>query len=325
MATILRSGIVGTLFCLGFLLQADVLPVSSVASDTASEEAAEPQQIPENEKPFWENAQAFVDAYARRDAESIRKLFTPEAEFYDEFGELTVGRDAIVAMFKDVFETSPEAMLEEIKLERVRFITADVAMEEGVSFSTDFSGGPRYSSRYVAIYVKGDDGIWRINTLKDFPRENAGHRDELHQLSWLIGAWVSEDEGSVVRTNCRLSEDGNYLLREFDIQIEGRRAMNGVQRIGWDPIRKQPRSWVFDSRGGFLEGFWSRNGDQWIVTSSGVTADGETATGTAVYTIIDEEMLTWEYRHLVVGNELREDVEPVVMVRRPPEPAAASE
>ena len=101
--------------------------------------------------------------------------------------------------------------------------------------------------------------------------------------------------------------------------------MDGVQRIGWDPLRRQLRSWTFDSTGGFSEGFWSRNGDQWIVTSTGVTSDGESASGTAVYHIIDAERVTWEYRNLVVGNELREGVAPVPMVRRPPSPQAAAE
>ena len=61
----------------------------------AQEKAA--SQIPPEEKPFWDSAQAFVDAYAQRDAAALGKLFTEDAEFYDEFGERTEGRTALVA------------------------------------------------------------------------------------------------------------------------------------------------------------------------------------------------------------------------------------
>ena len=66
-----------------------------------------------------------------------------------------------------------------------------------------------------------------------------------------------------------------------------------------------------------------RDGDQWLVTSNGFNAKGESAFGVAIYTIFDAERITWQHRNLVVGNELREDTEPIVMVRRPPAAAAA--
>ena len=129
---------------------------------------------------------------------------------------------------------------------------------------------------------------------------------------------MSEDPSSVVHTTCEWSDDGNFLLRRFTVKIADKAVMNGVQRIGWDPIRRQIRSWVFDSEGGYVEGTWTRNGDQWLVTSNGFNAKGESAFGVAIYTIFDTERITWQYRNLVVGNELREDIDPIVMVRRPP-------
>ena len=289
-----------------------------------SSDAQAAAEIPEAEKPFWENAQAFVESYAKRDTAAIGQLFTEDAEFYDEFGELTQGRAAIEEAFSGVFEASPEAMVDEIDLQRVRFVTGDVALEEGVTITTESPSAAPQSSRYVALHLKGDDGVWRINTLKSHGQEQGGRAEHLDQLIWLVGDWMNEDEESVVQTTCRWSDDGNYLLRSFNIEREGESIMNGVQRIGWDPLRRQLRSWTFDSEGGFIEGTWLRNGNQWVVTSSGVSSDGEPATGTAVYTIVDAEMVTWQYRNLVIGTELREDIEPVVMVRRPPAPATAA-
>ena len=97
--------------------------------------------------------------------------------------------------------------------------------------------------------------------------------------------------------------------------------MSGVQRIGWDPARKKLRSWTFDSEGGFVNGLWTKDGDEWLLTSAGVTAEGETVTATSVYTRVDNEMITWRYRSLIVGGDVRKDSDEVTLVKRPPLPA----
>ncbi len=279
--------------------------------------------IPDNEKPFWEAAQKFVDAYAARDAAAIGAMFTDDAEIFDEFGEVTLGQDAIVEMYQQVFEEFPEASISEINLNKVRHITDNVAIEEGRVVSSAGGGETPSTSRYVAIHVR-EEGVWRIDMLKNFAQEGLSRSEHLERLSWLVGEWISEDEESVVHTECNWSDDGNYLLRQFTVRIAGDDVMSGVQRLGWDPVRKQIRSWTFDSQGGFVQGNWKQNNNQWIVVSNGVNSDGETASGTAIYTIIDAEMITWQYRNLVVGNEIREDIEPIVMIRRPPAPETAS-
>jgi len=305
------------------------LPTAHAQQPSTANEKSEQFEIPDEEQPFWKSAQVFVDAYANRDAEAIGKLFTEVAEFYDEFGARTVGREAIVAMYQDVFDSSSEASVDEILIERVRHITDNVALEEGVVFSTESADGPRFQSSYVALHTKGEDGSWLINTLKSRPREENTQTDQraeqLEQLAWLVGQWVNQDSESVVHTECDWSADGNYLLRRFTVQTFDGREMNGVQRIGWDPARKKLRSWTFDSEGGFINGLWTMQGQQWLVTSAGVTAGGDTVTGTAVYTVIDPEMITWQYRNLIVGDEVRDASPVVTMVRRPPSPQSEAD
>jgi uncharacterized protein (TIGR02246 family) len=310
---------------LGIAAFALVLPAPPAGAQEkpAPEKAAE--QIPTEEKPFWDSAQAFVDAYAKRDSAAIGMLFTKDAEFYDEFGELTEGRDAIAAMFQDVFDSAADALIDEIRIERVRHITDDVALEEGIVVSSEAADSPHFQSRYVALHTKGEDGKWRINTLKDYPRENVSRRDQLQQLAWLVGEWVNEDPNTVVHTKCDWSADGNYLLREFTVQTQDDREMNGRQRIGWDPALKKLRSWTFDSEGGFFNGLWTKDKNRWLLTSAGVSANGATVTATSVYTPVDNEMITWQYRSLIVGGDVRTASEPVTMVKRPPAPQQASE
>jgi hypothetical protein len=189
-----------------------------------------------------------------------------------------------------------------------------------VVVARDEAGGPTYESRYVALHKHEDDGKWRVHTLKSNARQPVDRQEQLRQLAWLTGSWVNQDSNSVVHTDCDWSEDGNYLLRRFTIQTFDGREMSGVQRIGWDPSRKKLRSWTFDSQGGFFNGLWTRKGNQWLLTTAGISADGSAVTGTAVYTIIDAEMVRWQYTNLIVGEDIRSDLEPVTMVRRPPEP-----
>ncbi|TWU05175.1 SnoaL-like domain protein [Symmachiella macrocystis] len=283
-----------------------------------------PFAIPEVEKPFWKNAQSFVDAYSKHDAKAIGELFTEDAEFYDEFGELTEGRSAIIEMFQDVFDRNAQAMIEEIVIDRVKPISDDVVIESGKVVASDDVNGPIYRNGYVAIHKKGDDGTWRINTLKDQLRKEGNRSEQLAQLSWLIGEWVNEDRHSVVDTDCDWSEDGNFLLRRFTVQTYDGRTLNGVQRIGWDGDQKKLRSWTFDSEGGYLTGEWARDGNRWLLINSGVNSDGKAVSGTAVYTVIDAEMVTWQLQNVVVGKEITGAGPLVTMVRRPPEPEAAS-
>ena len=59
-------------------------------------------------------------------------------------------------------------------------------------------------------------------------------------------------------TSYRWTDNHRFILGQFTVQIGGKPAMTGSQRIGWDPLKKTIRSWVFDSEGGFAEGLWSR-------------------------------------------------------------------
>ena len=76
--------------------------------------------------------------------------------------------------------------------------------------------------------------------------------------------------------------------------------------------------------GGFYSGLWTEDGNDWLLRSTGVTDDGDTVASTSVYTPIDSGMITWGYRSLIIGGEVRRDSETVTMVKMPPGPKQAS-
>ena len=136
----------------------------------------------------------------------------------------------------------------------------------------------------------------------------------------MIGDWVDESPESVVLTSYRWDDNHNFILSDFSIQVVGKSVMNGSQRIGWDPLAKVIRSWVFDSEGGFAEGVYSRDGNRWIIKMTGVTRDGKVASSTNTITRESKDRTTWSSRDRMVGGEPTGDVEQVVVVRKPPQP-----
>ena len=77
---------------------------------------------------------------------------------------------------------------------------------------------------------------------------------------------------------------------------------------------------MHDSEGGFAEGVWTRNGDQWVVKMNGVTHDGHPASSTNILTHVAKDRMTWQSRDRVVGDEIMPNVEPIVVVRKAPTP-----
>ena len=98
-----------------------------------------------------------------------------------------------------------------------------------------------------------------------------------------------------------------YLER---IQGSGRRPSgNDRDPAHWlGPLGQTIRSWVFDSEGGFGEGIWTREGNQWIVKKTGVTRDGKVASATNIITRVSKDRMTWQQRDGIVGGEKTPDI-----------------
>ena len=84
----------------------------------------------------------------------------------------------------------------------------------------------------------------------------------------------------MVSTTCKWTADGNFLVREFTMKTQGQPVLSGTQRIGWDPVRRQIKTWIFDSEGGYGEGHWTRDGGRWLIKTDGVRQGGQHASAT---------------------------------------------
>jgi hypothetical protein len=212
-----------------------------------------------------------------------------------------------------------------MNIDTIRFISPGVAVEDGTTTITHAKEANATSSRYTTVHVK-TDGKWLAASVRDHaPKNRREHRAQLQELEWLAGDWVEEGNDSLVHFSCKSVDKGNFLLRTFTIQIAGQEAMSGTQRIGWDPLSGKLRAWIFDSEGGFSDGCWHRDGDKWVLKTNGVTADGQTASSTSIYTFVNAHTMTWQsVDHEIAGTQLP-DSEVVTIVRQAPVPLIADE
>jgi uncharacterized protein (TIGR02246 family) len=259
----------------------------------------------------------FVRAYNSRNGKALLALFTDDAEIIDTDGAREAGREAIEKRLALNLTENPQSKMT-LDIESIRFIHPDVAKEEGRSIVTEGNGSP-VSLRYTALFTK-KNGRWLICSIRESDDPGVRPHDRLKALDWLIGDWVDEGSDAEVRVNCRWSDDGNYLLRTFVVKQHGKAVMDVSQRIGWDPVVGQFRSWEFDTEGGFGEGTWSHDGERWIIKRTGVQPEGVTGSATIVMTKQRPDMIRWSVNDRVLGGVTIPGSESFVLVRTPPQP-----
>jgi uncharacterized protein (TIGR02246 family) len=318
----------GTVLCalivalgLGLVMAQDP-KASRTESDIRGASQAAPRTVAgesENLSAIRTVANSFLGAYRAKDATALGALFTENAEIVDDEGEVTRGRSAIVERFAGLFAANEGGTLE-VAVESIHLLSPEVAVEEGTATVSGDAGEKRETSRYSVIYVK-QNGRWLHARIQDQTPSEVSAHDRLKDLEWMLGDWVNESDDALVSTTCSWSDTGSFLIRQFDVKIEGKVALSGTQRIGWDPLNKQFRTWVFDTEGGFAEGLVARDDDRWIIKSTGVRSDGQPVTATGVFTLLDQDRIGWQTVERTVGGVAVPGLDQYILVRKPPLPA----
>jgi uncharacterized protein (TIGR02246 family) len=263
--------------------------------------------------------ESFVKEYNTGNVKALAARFSEDAEVVEADGTRFQGRPLVEQRLAETFDESPGAKLE-IKGESIQFLTPDVAKEEGRTTVTPAKGAPE-TRRHTAILVKRD-GRWLISSLREEPEPAVPPHERLKELEWLIGEWVDQGPDAHVRVTCRWSDDTNFLVRRFVVNSQGKPALTIHQRIGWDPLARQFRSWEFDSEGGYGEGKWSHDGDRWVIKHSGVRPEG--IVGSATHVVVRErsDLVRWASLDRSIGDQSVATEQNYVMVRVPPAPQA---
>jgi uncharacterized protein (TIGR02246 family) len=307
----------GVMSCLAVLSQAVRSQPGSANPGAPAAGAAPAADHSADETAIRANIAAFEKAYNAHDARAIAALFTPDGQIEDKDGDIDEGRDAIEKTFTGLFVESPQKKIE-VFVDSIRFIGADLAVETGTTKEIPAPNEPPEYDKYTVLHVKRD-GKWQMALARDEEGPIATPHEQLEPLAWLVGEWVDDGGSAVVVSSCRWSEDGNFLLQDFKLQVNGRDEMNVAQRIGWDPSAKCVRSWVFDTEGGFGESVWARNDDGWLIKATGVRSDGTVCSATNHLTLNGKDGYVWQSTDRVIGGDVQEPLE-VKVVRKPPQP-----
>lgn len=263
-----------------------------------------------------ESVAQFVKTYNAHDAKGLAELFLPAAQIVDESDNTIAGRSEIEKLFVGVFEENPQSKIE-VAIESIRFIGTSLAVETGTTKTTSAPGSAAERGRYSVLHVM-KDGKWSMGLVRDIPAEPT-HREHLQALAWLVGDWIDESREGVVKTSCRWADNGNFLLQEITVRQARRDTMKISQRIGWDPLAKRFKAWMFDSQGGYGESNWTPTETGWLMKATSVHSDGSTASATNHIEPTGLDRYLFRSVDRVVGNEVVPDVE-VHVVRQPPQP-----
>ena len=303
-------------------------PAKKEARQPAKAPAAKPPPAPKrspDEEAAAQAAAGLVKAYTEHNGKAFAAAFTTDAEYVDENGNIFHGRKAIEDEFAALLKANPETSIE-LALVSLRTIAPGVMAADGTTRLFRKKGEPSVAGRCSLVCTK-DGNKWLIASLREVAEDeqHASHHEHVRQLEFLIGDWVNQGGHSDVHFTCRWDEGLNFLVRDFAVQVGGQKTMTGTQRIGYDPLTGHLRAWIFDSAGGYADGYFHRDGDIWILKTSGVTADGQMASGTQMFGPIDAHRLSWKPVDYVIGGERLPDIPPVTIVRKPPAPTTKAE
>jgi len=268
-------------------------------------------------------SQAYVAALDAGDTATLAKLWTPDGDIIDAAGNLLTGREAL-ALDGDAPPPDP-ASRPEVRLQetRLRFLSIDVALEDG-TVEVIHSTGPPQSGRFSAAWVR-HEGAWKLAAIRECRGAEPNAAAALAELDWMVGDWVVvEDPGqtaapapSRIEVAARWNAARTYLVRTMTITpAPDVPPLEIVQRIGWDPLSRSIRSWVFGSDGSHGEAEWTRDGRSWVAQARAILPDGRQSTSLNIYTYDGKDRCVWRSLPTHVGSE-HVPVVNMTMIRKP--------
>ena len=276
-----------------------MLAMSIVASSFAAEREAD-------EAALKQRTAAFVEAVKSGDAKKVAGFWTDEGEYAGGDGVTIRGMAELEEAYRGHFKEAGNPKVSH-EIDSIRFLSRDTAVVEGSFESTYAKQKEPKSASFSILYVR-EDGSWRIAVLREWSRQTT-----LRDLGWLIGEWSAKTEDGQVNTAYRWSNDKSVITMEFSVKAE-EDTTSGHQVIARDPATGAIRSWVFQG-GGIGEGDWSREGKRWVISSRGLSAEGEEMTATNIFTPKGQDSFTYESINRTLDGEELPDIGPITVKR----------
>jgi uncharacterized protein (TIGR02246 family) len=250
----------------------------------------------------------FAQAFARGDARAVAGFWTENGEFHPP-GAAFVGRSAIEKAYAAFFKDHPHAKVD-VLVESIRFPTPELAVEEGVLRLHGSGKDLPSTSLYSVIHVRQQDR-WLIAVAREW---GAG-QDRLEDLDWLLGRWQARSGDEEVTMTFARDPRQHYVRGSFSRKDGSKTSAAGTLRIGIDPRRGQLRSWHFDEDGGHGQAVWIRDGNRWLLETSGVLGNGSETAAINVLARVGDDEFTWRSIDRLVNDQSVPDTIPIKLRR----------
>ena len=256
----------------------------------------------------------FVAAYDAGNAEAVAALWTPDGEYI--LGQQTAkGRPAIAEVYKGFFAAHPGSKMH-VKIDSVRLLAPNVAIEEGTASVSNSANGPESSSSYSAIHVM-QNGKWQMASVRESDVPLPPTPVELQEFGWLVGDWTGEGDAAKIEVKYDWIGNKTFLRGETTVhpKADEKPTSGGMQIIGKDSLTGQIVSWFFNADGGHGYGVWTKSGDRWLINTHGATAEGAVTSATNVIYHADENVVSWQSVNRVVGDQALPNTPEIVLER----------
>ena len=260
--------------------------------------------------------QAYNQAVSEGNSDALSKFWTDDAELMDPVtGEVIDGKEEILKFLSQRMAELKERNLQySFKLDKIDFPEKDKSFVEGITEVNGKKGLFFRAARKVELLKQ--NGKWYIDTVSDIEIPPAPPiHNKLKDMDWVIGTWKDQDDNVTITFSNSWDKFRNFILSRFTMAIYDVVAMEGMQIIGWDPIKQSLQSWIFDSDGGNGTGTWSKKGDGWEVAVNYTLSDGKKASATNIYTKVDNDHYRFASINRKVDGKALPDIEPVTVKR----------
>ncbi len=270
------------------------------------------ERAPGDERLIRQTLDSYVSAFNKNDPASLSNLWAEEAQYEDETGEVYKGRKQIREAFKQFFAENKGISLK-ISVSKVDINAPTEAIVVGTSV-VSLPGEEGSEAGFAAQMVKKIDK-WLLAGVGE--TADSSSYEHLKDLEWLIGEWVDEKSADIADIVSDWTGDKNFIQIGYAIDTD-EVGVEGTLIIGWDPVGKKLKSWIFDSNVGVAEGVWSRAGSKWTVKISRALGASEMATQTDVYERVNNNTFIWSSIDRTENGKKLPDVKGVKIVRKQP-------
>ena len=296
-------------------------PADPAAAQTPAAQAAVTPPIGrgDDEQAIKALLDTFVKAFNAGNAEATAATYTETAVVVDERGERVEGRAAVRDQYAASFADNPGSTIA-IQVDSLRFLGPETALEEGRTTITPAAGAG--ARRDHPLHRRIRQARRTVAAGRRARRARARpHPPRPPQGTGMAGRGLDQREPGRSR-QYHLQMDRRRQLPGPRVHHEDRRASRCYRaRSGSAGTRlsHQFKTWIFDSEGGFGEGYWTRNGDQWVIKAEGVRQDGQHASATNIITRLGKDRVSWQSVDRTIGGAAVPGVDEFTIVRKPPE------